>query len=563
MKMWVLGRWARAGRARQYTLGAAALTLAVAKFSYEEELWGGSNAGQFLYGRFEEMSTVCRGLVRSSRAIYTFTVNSLDYKYSLRGYDDKSDEYYEIRSQVHLRAAKRILKLCEANKGFYIKAGQFMASMQQVPKEYIATLSILQDQAIPCNFRAIKQVFKNNFGKDLSDIYVTFDEKPIAAASIAQVHHATLSDGKKVAVKVQYPGLQQQLIVDITTMAVLSKAISWIFPDYQFEWIVPEFEKTLSKELDFVQEAENAERTARNFRNNSVVKIPLIFWDLTTRQVLTMQLMHGCKVDNLQCLLNAGLDPTKVAQSLLEVFAEMIFVHGYVHGDPHPGNILISPHTNKSHGFDIVLLDHGIYRELDEGFRIDFCHLWKALILSDRLEMQHMGERLGAGNYYRYLPVIFTGRTIESKSVLGKGMSTEERKRLRQEVRQFTVGDVSQFMEGLPRDLLTVLRTDGLLRSIISKLGAPQRVRLLANAKYAVSGLVSKQKSEPGLATESLKSTVKATLDYAYLRLCLELLELHYKMGTIYQSILEHCKYWFSKFAGYLLRRLTLSNVLL
>ncbi|XP_057872271.2 uncharacterized protein LOC131078560 [Cryptomeria japonica] len=347
--------------------------------------------------------------------------------------------------------------------------------------------------------------------------------------------------------QVQYPGLQQKLRVDITTMTFLSHAITWIFPEYQFEWIVPEFEKTLSKELDFIQEAENAERTRRNFKKNNAVKVPHIFWDFTRTQVLTMEFMHGCKIDNLECLLGAGLNPRKVAQALVEVFAEMIFVHGYVHGDPHPGNILVFPHSSKKDGFDIVLLDHGIYRELDESFRMDFCRLWKALILLDPHEMKQMGERIGAGKYYRYLPVIFTGRTIDSKSGLGESMPTEDRKRLSQEARNFTMGDISEFMEGLPRDMLTVLRTDGLLRSIISKLGAPQRIRLLANAKYAVAGLVPKSKSESGL---SLMSRAKATLDFVYLSICLEMLQLHYKMGSVFESLLKKFKYWLSKSGG-------------
>lgn len=547
------GRWGQ-----HYTLGAAAVTLGLSKTSYAQELWGESNVGRFMYGSLEGLTNVFEGIVRSSRAVYTFSVNSLDYKYSLRGHDYKSEEYFKVRSEVHLRAAKRILKLCESNKGFYIKAGQFMASVQHVPKEFTSTLSSLQDKAVPCHIKAIKQVFVENFGKDLSDIYASFDEQPIASASIAQVHCARLADGQEVAVKVQYPGLQQRLRVDIRTMAILSHAISWIFPDYQFQWIVPEFEKTLSKELDFLQEAENAERTARNFKKHKSVKVPHIFWDLTTRQVLTMEFMHGCKIDDLHCLLRSGLNPRKVAQTLVEVFAEMIFVHGHVHGDPHPGNILVFPRSSKNHSFDLVLLDHGIYRELDERFRVDFCQLWKALILLDQHEMQQMGERLGVGKYYQYLPVIFTGRTIDSKSGLGKSMPIEERKRLSQEVRQFTMGDISQFMESLPRDLLTVLRTDGLLRSIISKLGAPQRIRLLANAKYAVAGLVPKYNSESGF---SLKPTAKATFDYIYLRLCLEVLELHYKMRGIYASLLQQFKYWFSKFVGYLPTRITLPNL--
>ncbi|XP_059065544.1 uncharacterized protein LOC131857287 isoform X2 [Cryptomeria japonica] len=151
--------------------GAAAITLVFSQTKYPQDVLGNSNVGRILNAPLEASLTACQGVVRSSRAVYTFTVNTLDYKYSLRGYDHKSEDYYRVRSQVHLRAAKRILKLCESNKGFYLKAGQFVASMQHVPKEYTSTLSTLQDQ-------------------------------PIAAASIAQVHHATLADGQEVAVKV-------------------------------------------------------------------------------------------------------------------------------------------------------------------------------------------------------------------------------------------------------------------------------------------------------------------------------------------------------------------------
>lgn len=113
-----------------------------------------------------------------------------------------SEDYRGKLSEVHLRSANRMLKLCETNKGFYVKAGQFVAALRQVPKEYSSTLSSLQDQAIPCHFKAIKEVLVSNLGQDLSKIYLSFDEQPIAAASIAQVHRAILKDGQEVAIKV-------------------------------------------------------------------------------------------------------------------------------------------------------------------------------------------------------------------------------------------------------------------------------------------------------------------------------------------------------------------------
>ncbi|ONK65344.1 uncharacterized protein A4U43_C07F36150 [Asparagus officinalis] len=228
------------------------------------------------------LSSAVDGVVRSSRAIYTISFIVVDYKYSLRSLPPQSNSYRSKLSEVHLRSAKKLLKLCEANKGFYVKAGQFMSSLRQVPKEYTSTLSCLQDQAIPCSFKDIKEVISSNLGKDLTEVFLSFDEQPIAAASIAQVHHAFLKDNQEVAVKVQYPDLEQRMRIDVTTMDVLSKAVSWIFPDYRFQRVVSQFERAMSMELDFIQEAKNSERAARNFKRNNVIRIPHVFWDLTS-----------------------------------------------------------------------------------------------------------------------------------------------------------------------------------------------------------------------------------------------------------------------------------------
>ncbi|PPR82563.1 hypothetical protein GOBAR_AA38151 [Gossypium barbadense] len=210
---------------------------------------------------------------------------------------------------------------------------------------------------------------------------------------------------------------------------------------------------------------------SNNFRNNKFVRIPRIFWDLTTNQVLTMQFCHG----------------QKVAKKLLEVFAEMIFIHGFLHGDPHPGNILVS--IEGQGGFSLVLLDHGICKKLDEEFRLEYCQLWKALILLDSRKIQHLAERFGVGKYYRYLPIIFSGRTIDSKSGIGKGMLVEEQKKMKQHLKALEMEDISSFMESLPSNFLIILRTDELLRSTVSKLGASKWVRLLTYGKYASLGL--------------------------------------------------------------------------
>ncbi|CAK7338798.1 unnamed protein product [Dovyalis caffra] len=384
-----------------------------------------------------KITSPIHAVLRSSRAISTIALTVGDYKFSLRNLPVNSDSYYQKLSEVHLRSAKRILKLCEENKGFYVKAGQFVASLKQVPKEYSLILSSLQDQAVPCSFKDIKQVLESNLGLDLKKIFLSFDEQPIAAASIAQVHHAMLKDHQEVAVKVQYPGLERLMKIDITTMSFLSKSVAW---------------------------GEALEKLS------------------ATKEV-----------DDVEFMKEMGINPVKVAKALVEVFAEMIFIHGFVHGDPHPGNILVSP--EGPNGF---CLDHGIYKQLDDEFRQDYCQLWKAMIIQDSHKIQQLGERLGVGKYAKYFPVIFLGRTINSKAILGKGMSNEEKSSLNQELKSLKVEDIFSFMESLPPDFLTILRTDGLLRSVIRKLGAPQHVRLLAYAKYAICGLSSKSNPESG-----------------------------------------------------------------
>jgi aarF domain-containing kinase len=199
----------------------------------------------------------------------------------------------------------------------------------------------------------------------------------------------------------------------------------------------------------------------------------------------------------------------QVAKALIELFGEMIFVHGFVHGDPHPGNILVSPQGQGK--FSLVLLDHGIYKELDQKFRLDYCQLWKALILLDSQKILELGEHFGVGKYAKYFPVIFTGRTIESKSILGTQMSIEEKTRLKQDLNSLGMDDISSFMESLPPDFLTILRTDGLLRSILGNLGAPRHVRLLTYAKCALYGLEEQPKSQSGVF--QLTSFIENSLD--------------------------------------------------
>ncbi|KAL8251526.1 hypothetical protein R6Q59_035219 [Mikania micrantha] len=462
------------------------------------------------------ITTSFNGVVRSSRSLYTITANVVDYKYSLQGLSKDTDQYTRILSEVHLRSAKRILKLCEMNQGFYIKAGQFVASVRQVPKEYSSTLASLQDQLIPYVRWCIS--------------FLSIEEQPIAAASIAQVHRALLKDHEEVVLKVQYPGLQDRMRMDIATMSLLAKCVTWIpslvstvFPEYRFQWMVSEFSKVIALELDFIQEARNSAITAVNFKHSNRIRVPKVF-----------------QVDDLNYIQDMGIDPRKVAKMLMEAFAEMIFVHGFVHGDPHPGNILVS--LDEKQGFCLVLLDHGIYKNLDEEFRVNYCQLWKALVLLDSHKIEQAADHFGIGKYAKYLSLIFTGRTINSKAAFGDGMSIEEKTKLKQEVKSLSIGDVSEFMESLPSEFLTVLRTDALVRSLTSKLGSSQRERLVVYANYALNGLSKKPVPNSDCVLKVVRTRIMSRIDHFQVRLILELLQLLWWLRDTRQAFLTWSK---------------------
>ncbi|RIB12271.1 ABC1 family-domain-containing protein [Gigaspora rosea] len=425
----------------------------------------------------------------------------LDYKilhYRFKNYDSKSNEYKASQKIVHLRVAKRLLKLCRLHTGIYVKGAQHLASLTFiVPKEYIETLSVLQDRAPYRGIEDVKKIFAEEFnGLTPNDVYSEFDETPIAAASLAQVHKAKTKDGQEVAVKVQYPDVSRLFHVDIWTMQSMSDLISFFFPEFELTWIITEFKQNLISEFDFLREAKNGELTKQRFKHRAhEVKIPNIIWDLTTKRVLTMEFVHGVKINNLEKLKNLGVNPKWVRTLLQEVFSEMIFCHGVIHCDPHAGNALvtISPITNKP---QLVILDHGLYRELSDDFRMVYCDLWKALVLNDSEALKNVADSLGVSQYIQFLPLIFTQRIPDSTTPLGEDLTPEERAIIHDQLKHIKLSDFFDFLESLPRDMLLVLRTINIVRGIHRELGGKPIESFRMNAQYAIRGLWCETRNE-------------------------------------------------------------------
>ena len=243
--------------------------------------------------------------------------------------------------------ARRFRNLATRYGGVLIKLGQYLSTRVDIlPTEVTRELSDLQDEVPEEDFDAIRAVVERELGGPLQDIFPSFMEKPLGAASFAQVHEAQLQDGRPVVVKVLRPGIEGLVEVDLRALHHLLTWLSlWSFVRRRVDvrWVEEEFSVTTLRELDLCQEGAFAERFADNFAGRADVHIPEIYWDYTSRRVLTEENVAYIKITDFERLRDAGIDPREVAKKLYRIYMEQIFVHNFVHADPHPGNLFVRP----------------------------------------------------------------------------------------------------------------------------------------------------------------------------------------------------------------------------
>ncbi|KAJ4756954.1 Protein kinase superfamily protein [Rhynchospora pubera] len=412
---------------------------------------------------------------------------AFDYQYSCWGVQQGSDEWARIRHAVHLRSAHRLQDLCFRNGGIYIKLGQHLAQLDYVvPQEYVQTMRESMLKRCPVSsYDQVRRVFFKELGQPPEDVFADFNPVPLASASLAQVHAARTHDGCKVAVKVQHTHLTDTAAVDIATVDFIVSFLHHCFPSFDYRWLVEEVRESSPKELNFLHEARNSEKCLDNFKRLSPhiaesIYAPKVYWNLSTPRLLTMEFMEAAEVTDVKAIKKHGLRPHDVSKLVSKVFAEMMFKHGFVHCDPHAANLMVRPLPKpvsrwssffKRRKPQLILLDHGLYKELDFDTRTSYAALWKGLVFADEKAIRENSINLGAGED---LYVLFAGvltmrpwkRVIDpSVDHLSLRPSHDDRSELQMYAAQY-FPQISELLRRLPRVILLMLKTNDCLRAL-------------------------------------------------------------------------------------------------
>jgi predicted unusual protein kinase regulating ubiquinone biosynthesis (AarF/ABC1/UbiB family) len=407
-------------------------------------------------------------LRRSARV--TSTAARIFAGYRVRSWRNRwanADEAERRMAAYHRKSAERILATAMDLQGLLIKVGQLIGARADVfPDEYIEVLSKLHDTVPPRSYPIVREVIERELGKRVEDVFVEFDPVPIASASLAQVHRARLHDGRDVAVKVQYPDIEEIVRVDLQNMRMLAGAADRLLRDFDFRPIIDELNANIPLELDFVHEGQNAELAARNFAGHDEIVVPDIYWEFTTRRVLVMEFLEGIKITDIAAIDAAGIDRQAVAHLLADSYLRQIFRHGFFHADPHPGNLFVQP------GPKLVIVDFGLAKQLKPEFLQGFIRLTMALMAEDSKALARAFRELGFKTKHADDSVF----DAMGEAMIARLARNSEFNRDRQMLADFQDRMVRIFRENplvrVPGEFLYIGRVMGLLVGVGTQLGS-------------------------------------------------------------------------------------------
>jgi predicted unusual protein kinase regulating ubiquinone biosynthesis (AarF/ABC1/UbiB family) len=371
--------------------------------------------------------------------------------------------------------------------GVLIKVGQFLSARADVlPEEITSELSGLQDEVPPEDFNAIRQLLESELGGSLAEKFADFDEVPLAAASLGQVHRARLFSRQddderswvEVVVKVQRPDIETVIATDLAALRTVGNWAMRYEPIRRradIPALLAEFSRILYEEIDYLAEGRNAEKFAVNFQDLPGVRIPGVVWSLTTRRALTLEDVYAIKITDYDQITAAGVDLDEVAERVFDIYLYQIFENGFFHADPHPGNLFVEPGGSNEDGqvtWNLTFVDFGMVGHVPPGARAGLRELAIGLATKDASRMVKSYQMLNVLLPSADLDLIaqaeakvfdrFWGKTMEEL----REIPYEEMHEFAKEFRELVYAMPFQ----VPQDIVFLLRTIAILSGICTGL---------------------------------------------------------------------------------------------
>ncbi|HTO55119.1 MAG TPA: AarF/UbiB family protein [Myxococcota bacterium] len=358
--------------------------------------------------------------------------------------------------RAHARTAGGFAGLGSDLGGLYVKLCQVAGARADVfPPVFVRELARFHDRVSPRPFGELRPALERDLGAPLDRVFARFDATPLAAASLAQVHRAQLHDGADVAVKIQYPDAARLFGTDLANVRRGARLAARLFPRFPLRSAIEEVADFIALELDFAREAESLARVADALKDDLDVRVPRLYGDLCRPRLLVMEYLDGVPVHDLARLRAAGTDLGALADRLARLYRRMIFEHGFFHGDPHPGNLLLLRDGR------IGLLDFGLAKSLPPGFGAELARMFGAALSQDGdLALRHaraLGFQLDGVAPAEFLRAL--GIALGAKHDL-------------LEVRELIFSGLG---DGVPRDVALVVRTLILLNGLSERLAPGER----------------------------------------------------------------------------------------
>ena len=367
------------------------------------------------------------------------------------------------------------------------------------------------------SYKEVRLVIKRSLGNNIEHYFSEFDKEPIAAASLAQVHRAKLLDGTEVAVKIQYPTVFRFLEIDLALHTLFTEVYSLYEPNMQFDEVRNNVHPQLRLELDFKNESKNILRCKEAMKDNEKTYVPYVIPELITHDVLTMEFIRGYKVSDRKSIEEHNWNRTEIASTIITALADQLFKHGFVHADPHPGNLMIRPNPEKPKEFQVVILDHGLYGEIGD-IRLKLAEIWKALVLKDDDKLKESCDELGIKHpdlfaslmmlqSYDNINIGGNKRNVEDFSSSDFSELEKEHQDERNGIRSLmkvAMNDQKRWGEmasSLPPELHLLMRSMFITRAINIELGSPvNRFTVMARSAYEATS-----NSENAIIDSSIK----------------------------------------------------------